>query len=76
MKRLIALTGRILFIIGIVLNILMVFFGIWPSLIYLLIAILGFCLLKISEKDLGERNYMILKKFISISSYAFLAITS
>lgn len=40
-KYLIKIAGKILFVIGLVLNVLMVFFGFWPSLIYLLIMLAG-----------------------------------
>lgn len=40
-RRLIKLTGQTLFVIGLVLNICMLFFGIWPSFIYLLIMLVG-----------------------------------
>jgi general secretion pathway protein G len=40
-KGLIKISGKILFILGLVLNICMVFFGFWPSIIYLLFMALG-----------------------------------
>lgn len=40
-KALIKITGKVLFIIGLTLNICMVFFGFWPSFIYIIIMIFG-----------------------------------
>ncbi len=40
-RGLIKISGKILFVIGLVLNICMVFFGFWPSIIYLLFMFLG-----------------------------------
>lgn len=40
-RSLIKIAGKILFILGLVLNICMIFFGFWPSLIYVLIMLLG-----------------------------------
>ena len=40
-RYLIKIAGKILFVIGLVLNILMVFFGLWPSVIYILIMLAG-----------------------------------
>jgi uncharacterized membrane protein len=41
LKGLIKISGKILFVIGLVLNICMMFFGFWPSIIYLLFMLLG-----------------------------------
>jgi general secretion pathway protein G len=38
------LTGKVLFIVGLTLNVLMLAFGFWPSLFYLLIMLLGIVL--------------------------------
>lgn len=40
-RALIKIAGKILFVIGLVLNIYMIFFGFWPSLIYVLIMLAG-----------------------------------
>lgn len=40
-RSLLKIAGKILFIIGLVLNICMLFFGFWPSLIYILILLAG-----------------------------------
>lgn len=40
-RTLIKIAGKILFVLGLALNICMIFFGFWPSLIYVLIMLLG-----------------------------------
>ena len=50
-KSLFNTTGKILFIVGLVLNICMVFFGVWPSGIYLLLMLLGAGLVSVTKKS-------------------------
>lgn len=40
-KSLLKITGKVLFVIGLVLNICMLFFGFWPSFVYILIMLAG-----------------------------------
>ena len=48
-KALIKVSGKILFVIGLVLNICMLFFGFFPSLIYILIMLAGAGMVTISK---------------------------
>lgn len=66
-KNLISTTGKVIFAIGMVLNIGMVFFGVWPSLIYLLLMLIGAALVSIIER--GETisfNYTSIKKLLTV----------
>jgi hypothetical protein len=54
-RELIKISGKILFIIGLVLNICMLFFGFWPSIIYILIMFCGIIMV-IINKDI-KINY-------------------
>ena len=66
-KNLISTTGKVIFAIGLVLNIGMVFFGIWPSLFYLLLMLIGAAIVSIIEK--GETisfNYASIKKLLGV----------
>ncbi|MET0637853.1 MAG: type II secretion system protein GspG [Chitinophagaceae bacterium] len=49
-RILIKIAGKILFVIGLVLNIGMLFFGFWPSLIYILIMLFGAGLIAANKK--------------------------
>jgi uncharacterized membrane protein len=60
-------TGKVLFILGLVLNICMVFFGIWPSLIYLILMFAGIMIIYLSKKNGIEiRTSPALKKNINV----------
>lgn len=61
-RGLIKISGKILFILGLVLNICMVFFGFWPSIIYLLFMVLGGFMI-FTNKDVDTSiNYDFLKQ--------------
>lgn len=61
-RELIKISGKILFILGLVLNICMVFFGFWPSIIYLLFMALGGFMI-FTNKDVDTSvNYDFLKQ--------------
>ncbi len=71
----ITIIGNILFIIGIVLNIGMVFFGLWPSLLYIILMILGTILI-VSAKHVKWKsvkiNINLIKRLISRIVIVFL----
>lgn len=57
-RHLIKVAGKILFVIGLVLNILMIFFGFWPSFIYVLIMLGGAGMFSFN-KDVAFKNISI-----------------
>lgn len=54
-RGLIKLAGKVVFVIGLVLNILMLFWGFWPSLIYIFFMLFGAGLIVIN-KDVSLQN--------------------
>ncbi|RPD42373.1 type II secretion system protein GspG [Chitinophaga barathri] len=54
-RPLINLAGKVLFVIGLVLNVLMIFFGFWPSLVFLLIMLAGAGMFSLN-RDVPEIN--------------------
>ena len=56
-KVLMKIAGKILFVIGLVLNICMIFFGFWPSLVYLLIMLAGAGMITLN-KDTGTSSHL------------------
>ena len=50
---LMGLTGKVLFVLGLSLNILMLLFGFWPSLIYIIIMLLGAGLISYNKNNSG-----------------------
>ena len=56
-RILINIAGKILFVIGLVLNILMLFFGFWPSIIYIIIMFSGMGMISFNKKiNIKESN--------------------
>jgi len=54
-KSLLKIAGKILFVIGLVLNICMLCFGFWPSFIYILIMLAGTGLIVLNKDADGEQ---------------------
>lgn len=50
-KTLYRLAGKTLFVLGLSLCVLMLFFGFWPSLLYIIILVIGILLLRYDESD-------------------------
>jgi hypothetical protein len=74
-KSLINTTGKVIFVIGLILNICMLFFGVWPSLIYLLLMMFGAATVYITAKSYTTIfNYALIKKSITIVAITCLSI--
>lgn len=74
-KSLIKTTGKVVFVIGLVLNICMIFFGMWPSLIYILLMLFGAGAVYITENyKTTNVTYPAIKKLLTIILISFFGV--
>ena len=73
-KSLINTTGKVVFAIGLILNVCMLFFGVWPSLVYLLLMLIGAATVYITANDITIFNYALIKKSITIVAITCLSL--
>nr|WP_067062727.1 type II secretion system protein GspG [Mucilaginibacter sp. L294] len=74
-KSLISTTGKVIFAIGLVLNICMVFFGVWPSLIYLLLMLFGAAIVSfIGKDDIIGLNFSSIKNLLIVVTITCISI--
>jgi hypothetical protein len=74
-KSLTITTGKIIFAVGLALNICMIFFGVWPSLIFLLLMLLGAGMVSVAGKSEPLKlNYASVKKSINVAFVSLISI--
>jgi uncharacterized membrane protein len=74
-KSLTITTGKIIFALGLALNICMIFFGIWPSLIFLLLMLVGAGIVSVAGKSEPlNLNYATVKKSINVALVSLISI--
>lgn len=76
-ERLFKTTGKVLFVTGLVLNICMVFFGIWPTPVYFLLMLFGAGMIYLTKKTKTPGiTYAAVKKTITLILLSCLCIFS